>query len=382
MTSNAKSFQNILIILPRQLGDILLGSSIAFALRQSFPNACITWLAHPMGRQLLTGHPALNEVIYYPVWKPKSLREWFSKPASLLMQFVQYIVSEFTFLKNLRGNRYDLVIDCICTPKTAIITASTGARVRHGIFTRWNRNWAYTWLCRSNHWKNQYAAHARLQLLNSIIDKDLLDKPPLQWLDSWMPAPSESKERVQRAMTELGLEKNNFVVLSPTSRRPLRQWPAKSFADLAVHLVVNEGLKVCWFWGPGEFEFTQEICKSVQERLKSLGHDENASCMPPLLSLSEAAIFSGESALWIGNTNGLSHVAVAGGAKTVQIYGPTSPKPWIHPNAHKHLAVQRTEGCVNCDSNNCKVGTHECMQMLGINDVLKAVRALKTVSAH
>lgn len=64
----------ILIILPRQLGDILLGSSLSFALRQSFPSAHISWLSHPMGRQLLTGHPALNEVRYHPVWKGKPWR--------------------------------------------------------------------------------------------------------------------------------------------------------------------------------------------------------------------------------------------------------------------------------------------------------------------
>ncbi|MEY3903742.1 MAG: hypothetical protein RL189_3048 [Pseudomonadota bacterium] len=378
MSNNPQEFKKILIILPRQLGDILLGSSLAFALRHLYPNAHITWIAHPMGRQLLEGHPALNEVVYYPVRKRRGLKNWLTNPSQTLRDLSQYLQLEFTFLKRIRSAGFDFVADAICTPKTAIMTRLTSAGVRHGVKTRWNRDWAYTRLSDTTAWKNYYAAHARLHLLSPFLAKHLIEEPPAQWLNSWIPTPTPTRERMNELIQQLGLVKKRFVVMSPTSRRPLRQWPAEHFVELALRLITQDSLKVCWFWGPGELEFVNEIDASLKEKLRERGIASNSSVVPPLLTLSEAALFSAEGTVWIGNTNGLSHVAVAGGAHTVQIFGPTSAINWTHPDRNKHIPVQRSQGCVRCESNHCKTGTHECMKMLSVDEVLVAVRSIKT----
>lgn len=379
MSANPRKFKKILIILPRQLGDILLGSSIAFALRHLYPDAHITWIAHPMGRQLLEGHPALNETVYYPMRKRRGLKNWLTNPAQTLRDLRQYLQLELAFLKRLRSGGFDFVADAICTPKTAIMTRLTSAGVRHGVKTRWNRDWAYTRLCDTKAWKNYYAAHARLHLLSPFLAKNLIDEPPAEWLTSWIPSPAAARERISDLIQQLGLLKNNFVVMSPTSRRPLRQWPAEHFVELALRLITQDGLKVCWFWGPGELEFVHSIHASLSAKLKELGIFLESSVVPPLLTLSEAAIFSAEGLVWIGNTNGLSHVAVAGGARTVQIFGPTSAINWTHPDRNKHIPVQRSQGCVRCESNHCKTGTHECMKMLSVDEVHSAIRSVRTV---
>lgn len=382
MTNTAQNFSRILIILPRQLGDILLGSSLAFALRAEFPNAQISWAAHPMGRQLLEGHPALQDVFYHPVWRSPSLKTWLSSPLSTAKKLLLHLRSEIDFLAQLRRRNFDFVVDSICTPKTAIMSFVTGARVRHGLRTRWNRNWAYSWLCSSDNWQEQYAAQARLNLLAPIIGAEKVENPPPAWLNSWMPAPQITRERVAQILNQLALNDRAFAVFSPTSRRPLRKWPGESFVELGFRLIEQEKLTICWFWGPGEFEEVERLHLALQSRLKENNLDSQLSCLPPLLTLSEAAVFSGASAIWVGNTNGLSHVAVAGGARTVQLYGPTSPAPWTHPDGNKHKAVQRQAGCVRCESNQCRTGTHECMKQLSVDDVLNAVRDIRKASAH
>jgi len=382
MRYSQKDPSHVLIVLPRQLGDILLGSSLAFALKKRLPHATIRWVSHPMGRQLLEGHPALTEVLYHPVWKKRSIGQWFIHPLNTLLAFINYLFAEMVFLKSLRAQNFELVIDCICTPKTALMTFVTGAKRRHGIQTRWNRNWAYTWRCDTSQWGKIYTAQARLNLLEPLLGFNAVSQPDPAWLDSWIPEPSESVSQMNKLLNNLNLEKHNFAVLSPTSRRPLRQWPGASFVELGLQLIIQHQLKICWFYGPGEFEFTDELHRQLQFKLKQLGLDPSASCLPPLLTLSEAAIVSGLSAVWIGNTNGLSHVAVAGGARTVQIYGPTSGDAWTHPDRTKHRAVQRKEGCVRCESNHCRTGTHECMKLLTVDEVLQAVKTIKTACAH
>jgi ADP-heptose:LPS heptosyltransferase len=377
---NPRAFHNILIILPRQLGDILLGSSLAFALRSTFPDARISWVADPMGRQLLEGHPALNDVLYYPVWKPQSLRKYLQNPLSSAKKFIKYLSTEIVFFRRLRRAEFDLVVDSICTPKTALISFATRAPVRHGVQTRWNRNWAYTWLSSRKQWSGQYAAKARLNLLSPVLGAERIANPSPEWLNSWIPAPPAVRARILTLLPELNLGHGDFAVLSPTSRRPLRQWPKDSYVELALRLVREEGLKICWFWGPNEFEFTESLHRQLQNKLKSYNLEPSLSCMPPLLSLSEAGFMSGLSSVWIGNTNGLSHVAVAGGARTVQIFGPTSAEPWLHPNSEMHASVQRTSGCVRCNSNTCKTGTHECMKLLSVDEVFAAVQRIRSTS--
>ncbi|NBX16730.1 MAG: lipopolysaccharide heptosyltransferase family protein [Proteobacteria bacterium] len=377
MNKTGNNFRKILIILPRQLGDILLGSSLAFALRSAYPDAKIAWVSDPMGRKLLEGHPALDEVLYYPVLKESSFGQFLQSPFGWLKKIYGYYVSELIFLSRLRRSGYDLVIDSICTPKTAIICYLSGARVRHGIKTRWNRNWAYTWLSNRKQWGAQYAAKARLNLLTPLLGTERVNQPPSEWLNSWIPLPAAAKAKILSLLPELNLKEGDFAVLSPTSRRPLRQWPADAYVNLAFRLIRESGLKICWFWGPGEFEFTESLHRQLQQLLKLSNLEPSLSCMPPLLSLSEAGCMSGLSAVWIGNTNGLSHVAVAGGARTVQIFGPTSAEPWLHPDESMHISVQRQSGCVRCNSNTCKTGTHECMKLLSVDEVYDAVQHIR-----
>ncbi|MEN9824474.1 MAG: hypothetical protein RI953_219 [Pseudomonadota bacterium] len=382
--SNTKqnNFDKILIILPRQLGDILLGSSLAFAARSAFPKAHIRWVSHPMGRQLLEGHPALNEVMYHPVWKSKPLSTWMKSPLQTCRELIKYWRDEIQFFLQLKSAKFELVLDSICTPRTALMSYFTGARCRHGLATRWNRNWAYTWLCDASQWQKKYAAQSRLELLGPVIGQDAVVNSPQDWLNSWMPVTQKMKDRVDGIVAELNLARDKFVILSPTSRRALRQWPGSHFVKLAATLIEEHGVKICWFWGPGEYDFTLKLHHALQEQLKLRDIDVSASCLPPLLSLGEAAYMSGLSAVWIGNTNGLSHVAVAGGARTVQIFGPTANESWTHPDRSRHIPVQRDTGCVRCESNTCRTGTHECMQLLAVEDVLSGVRKLRMASDH
>lgn len=366
--------RRILIILPRQLGDILLGSSIAFALRSAYPDAHIAWLSHPMGRQLLTGHPALNEIVFHPVFRPDKNSGGHLSLIKNLKSRIAHMVNEVGFLLQLKRMRFDTAVDVICTPRTAILSMMSGAASRIGIRTRWNRNWAYNQLVDTSNWSGQYAAVARLQLLSSLIDPHLCSEPPQQWLRSWIPKNENIVRKVQSWMQECGLRSGNYVVLSPTHRRPLRRWPVSHYVELAANIIRNSKCKIVWLWGPGE----KDIVDSAHAALIALEPCANTeSLIPPLLSLPEVAELCRDSFVWIGNSNGLSHVAMAGGARTIQIHGPTHSVPWTHPESSNHRAIQRESGCVRCESNVCKQKTHECMTELSVASVYAHFESFK-----
>jgi heptosyltransferase-3 len=381
-SSNGNSPKKILIILPRQLGDILLGSSLAFALREHFPQAKIAWLSHPMGRQLLTGHPALDHVHFHPVWKSRDWKSILRAPLAHVRDWCKHARTEIDFIRTIRSENFDTVIDSICTPRTALLAWCSGAALRSGVKTRWNRNWAYSWLCPAKSWSSKYAASARLELLQPLLPIEKIQNPPQRWLNSWIPKLPQFSQKVDQWINEVGLNDTKFVVLSPTHRRPLRRWPKSAYLELALKIVAEFNCHIVWIWGPGEFEFVQDIHENLKAKLIATGKDPALSLMPPLFNLPEAAELSKRSAMWVGNSNGLSHVAMAGGATTLQIHGPTTASPWTHPDHFRHAAVQRSSGCTQCESNVCRMGNHECLEKLSVDEVFSAAARLRTASQN
>ena len=56
-------YKNILVVQLRQLGDILLTTPVISALRELYPNAKLSFLAHPMGKLVLSGNPSIDECL-------------------------------------------------------------------------------------------------------------------------------------------------------------------------------------------------------------------------------------------------------------------------------------------------------------------------------
>ena len=108
------------------------------------------------------------------------------------------------------------------------------------------------------------------------------------------------------------------VVLSPTHRRLVRQWPKSSYAALADRLVAEWGAHVLWAWGPGERGFVTE----------AMGLCKQKTFLCPETTFRELAALFANCDLFVGNSNGPSHVAVAAGLPSFQLHGPTRLRAW------------------------------------------------------
>src|SRR5690606_32279301 len=103
------------------------------------------------------------------------------------------------------------------------------------------------------------------------------------------------------------------VALSPTHRRAVRRWPLASYAALADRLVNEWGAAVVWLWGPGEeAEIDAAMALTQAPTIKA-----------PKTSFREMAALLGNMHLFVGNSNGPSHVAVADGICSLQLHGHT-----------------------------------------------------------
>jgi ADP-heptose:LPS heptosyltransferase len=316
------------------------------------------------GKPLLETNPFLKEILVLP--KKKSYKKY--NLFNFIRKELNYILNEIIFVLKIKNKKYDVVIDGLNTPRTALLSFLSRAKIRISFSTRNIRNAAFTNIIPRTLLDKGYIAKNKLLLLQPlgiVHSKDLnsLCSPKI------FPQPEEVI-KVSSLIQNLNLQK--FIVLSPTSKRTLRQWEIEKFVSLGEKIIKNLKMNVVWIWGPGEEEFIQKHHSLILERI-SQKEELNTSILMPLISLREASVLFSKSQCFVGVSNGLSHIACASGGKTLQIHGPTNAVSWTHPDTALHRSVQNNLVCVSCEKHTCRLAksfrNHECMTSISAETV-------------
>lgn len=354
---SVKQLHRLLIIMPRQLGDVLLTTPFLKIIKDQHPDCKIDWYAHPMAKQILDGNAKISHILYHPKGRDHT--------KFVLTSFWEWLKAECRLLMVLRKNNYDAVVDVMNNPRTAIASFFTKAPIRISFRTRVLRNLAFTHLMNREEMEGGYIAGTRLKLLAGIckLPSDVASGDYRNVHTELAPSEGdiETAMRVlEKAKLKTGCEK--FVVMSPTHRRTVRQWP--HYVALARKLIVEKNVGVIWLWGPGEENFVKQLHEETLEKSNSV-----ASYMPEeMMSLRSTGVLCAHTLGFLGNSNGLSHVAVACGAKSVEIHGSTDARVWTHPDTENHMGVQAICSCMG--SNTCQFGVvAKCMRELSVNEV-------------
>ncbi|NRA64610.1 MAG: glycosyltransferase family 9 protein [Pseudobacteriovorax sp.] len=227
---------------------------------------------------------------------------------------------QLSLLQQLRKRRYDVVVDFMYNPRSALFTYLSGAEKRVAFPSR--RRWFYTHIVEQPKHPVYIAIEKQRLLAELGVDSDISQL--------YLPWTSEDTGVWQSFVKEHNLlDRRPIVCLSPTHRRPIRQWPGDCYARLADYLVRAKEAHVVWVWGPGENEFVSDI----------RDHCETKTHMAPKTSFAELAAFFANSDLFIGNSNGPSHVAVATNTPSIQLHGPTIGVTWC-PDNQRHRFIQ------------------------------------------
>lgn len=303
--------KRILIIQLRQLGDILLTTPCLRAIKEDDPGHHIVFLSHPMGQLVLDGNEYIDE-------------HW---------QYSETIKGSIELIQRLRAGRFDLVFDFMNNPRSALFAFACRGAHKYS-FESSSRSWVYDkTIVRPKN--SDYIVREKFQLLASagirannealILGTRATDFG--SWNEYLKHHPAASKAPLR-------------VVLSPTHRRTERQWPGERYAQLADRLTKEWNAAVFWLWGPGEEGFVDAIQSQCREK----------TYKTPPTKFGEMSAFIAKSDLFIGNSNGPSHVAVALDTCSIQLHGPTEMRAWC-PLTAKHRAIQkgRTMSVISVD---------------------------------
>ena len=318
--------RSILVIQLRRLGDVILTTPALSALKKRYPSTKLDFLVEAPGAEAVAGHPAIDEILVYDAGGALDALRWARK---------------------IRERRYDWVVDFLANPRTALLTALSGAKLKAGP-AHVARRWAY------NHLMIQSP-----QTCYAALEK-------VRWLSGLGVVPSDAPELPSLMLARRPLHIENVVGLVPPSRKESRRWPAPSYARLGRLLRDKHGCALKIFWGPGEKALADEVVRGI---------GVGASAIPETRTIGDLARELASCRVVVGNCAGPKHVALALGVPTVTIHGSSDPASWtpIHPD-HRFVRLDELH-CIGCRTNDCPYNL-ECMRQLPPERVLPAVEEL------
>lgn len=332
----------LLIVRVGAMGDVLHALPAAAALRAARPEWTIDWVVDPRWAALLVDDQGHGEIVNRVHLAETKL--WSKSPLSLkTMRLVAAL------RKQLRAERYDVVVDMQGTMRSAVIGRFARAREFAGYADP--REAAAAKLYRRT--RRRIGTHVVQQgaaLLGAACSVALepapVRLPHTKWADEWA--------------TELVGERK-VCVLAASAGWGAKQWPAERYGELAKELrgmgfvpLVNAPKK------------DDAVASSVVAA--SGGAAEIAVCnVAGLIALMR------RTSLLVGGDSGPTHLAAALGIPLVALYGPTDPArngPW----GSGPMRVLRGAGSVTSHKRVAEIDAG--LARIGVDEVVGAVKQI------
>ena len=302
----------ILVIRLKQIGDALISLPVCESLRRTYPHAQIHYLVYEHIAPLFENHPAIDKVITFTQSDRK------------------YKLGYFQKMMSLRRERYDIAIDLITVPISAITAYISGAPVTIGFDKGKLRSRLYS--TRVKHMPELGARDSKLAILGGLSDDVALDRTMRVCLRA------EEQLKMQTCMRQAGIDTDRPVFMfSPISRLGLKNWPAEYFVTLIQKTLNTVDGQAVLIWGPGERETVHAIAQKA-------GMQDRVFVNIETPGLRDLAALAANCALFIGNDSGPRHVAEAVGIRTFTIFAPEVRKTvWLPNESVRHRAVDMTD---------------------------------------
>ena len=330
----------VLIILLGSIGDVVRALPLLGRLRAAWPAAYLAWAVEPKSAPLLIGHPWLDQIITYD----RRRAPWSFLP----------------FLAQVRGGRFELVLDLQRHLKSGVISLSSGAPDRIG-FARENvKEFNHKFSTRT------IAAQPamRSKLLQYQAFGDAVGAPPAPI--TFGLAPSAARSSRARELLESAARPRVAVNLNSS-------WPSRMLFPETIAAAIR-ALGAPSEHGPA---FTPVLIGSPDDRDLA---NQVMHAIPdlPIVNLAGVtgldelpAIFTECDAVF-GPDCGPMHIAAAVGCPTVSLWGATAPArsaPW----GFADFAISGEIPCSPCYLRQCPIG-RECMRRIDPALITKAVR--------
>jgi heptosyltransferase-1 len=342
----------ILIIRLSAIGDVFFCTSLLKGLKELHPASEVTWLTEPMGARILCGHPLLDRLLTLP------RRQWVADFKGL--HWIRLAGSMRTFLKDLRRDHFDLVIDPQGLLKSAIWAKAARADRRIGVNGRDGSRHLYDTVIRMEAQPQPPILSEYRKLLELLGGDPARASMQLHVVDT------------HQQQADAFLKDHNAaqpVVFCPFTTRPQKHWFNKEWARLG-EILTEAGLgPVVILGGPGDGEAAREIARQMStEPVIAAGEERPIGFALGILKRARGIV---------GVDTGLTHAGIAFNRPTLCLFGST--RPYVKTGSPWARVLYHDLDCAPCKRHPTCDGRFDCMRLHTAETVARNIMELMDV---
>ncbi len=325
----------ILIVQTAFLGDVILTTPLARAVRAAFPKADITAMTIPQCAVVLKDFVD-NMIIFDKRDKVRRKLEW------------QRILSEVT------QRQFDLAFLPHRSMRTGYLARKAGIPIRIGFNKGAGRHFH---TLKVEYPPSRYEGERNLSLLKVVCETTDNGIPELN--------PSAAQiSHIEEILQDIGVKPNGYIAIAPGSVWETKRWREGSYQALVASYEREFGLPTLAIGG-GEDE---GLCSRIVRK-----PEYN---MAGKLSIMESAALVKFSRFMISGDTAPAHIATAVGARQIMIFGSTVPRFGFAPPVESAVIVEKKLWCRPCTTHGrqkCpKLNRMNCMTDITPETVLKS----------
>lgn len=339
-----KDIKSVLVVKLSAIGDVIHALPVSYAIKETYPEARVTWVVEPPAYDILKDNPYIDDIIVFEKKKFKSFRG--------------FLKNYGPFTKILNADKYDASLDLQGLFKSAAIAWSAKAPVRLGT-------------CNMREMSHKVSRPVVGPNANGHIVERYLDVVrELGCKVEKVVFPMEISQRDQQAaegaMQQAGIRlENPYVVLAVGANWPNKRWPTRYYAQLSDWLYDRKIIPV--IIGDGILDSTLA------------GEIDAAAEIPPIIlvgktTLKQLAHVIKNAKAVVGGDTGPVHLAAGLGVPTVMVMGPTDANR-NGPYGQLENAIEANRPCKYCWKRACPKGL-ECLATIHPADVEKKLKDL------
>jgi len=319
----------ILFITLSNIGDVILTLPALDALRDNFSGAQITVIAGVRASGIFAGNPYISKFI--PFNKRLKLRE------------------KLQLFSILRKEKFDLVVDL----RNSLFGALLKAKCKTSPFLKIPK--------RLRHMKDRHLYKIRKFLKSAKLntaDKSIYFSP-------------EDKKRVAGLFQENNIKENDkLIVIAPGARSHTKRWDKEKFGGLISKLAQEFPVRIILAGDKEDAQVNRYIAEHAKIPILDLSGKT---------TLNELALLLKRASLLISNDSASLHIASYMDIPVVAIFGITDDEKYA-PWSEGSLVVKKDIYCRPCSKALCGSGTLECLSLVKVDDVFRAVKAVLIAS--
>ncbi|MBR6013033.1 MAG: glycosyltransferase family 9 protein [Selenomonadaceae bacterium] len=340
--------KNFLIIKLSAIGDVIHALPVSYAIKESFPDAKITWVVEPPAYDILKMNPCVDKIILF---EKKDFKT-----------FGGFIKKFFPFRKEIQSENYDAVLDLQGLFKSASIAFFAKANIKLGI-------------CDMREMSDKISKPVIGENFQGHIVERYLDTAravgcKVEKIIFPLEVPDEQIKKAEIILKHAGVHlENPYAVLAVGANWPNKRWSEKNFAKLCDWIYEKKIVPVLIGNGDVDEQRAAEIEKLME--------------IPPInligrTNLMQLTHVIKNSKFVVGGDTGTVHLAAGLKIPTVMLMGPTDANRNGAFEQEKN-SIEVDRDCKGCWKRFCPKN-EDCLEKISVETVEEKILSAVSIS--